>query len=117
MNVLIQVVGETSAVGAEEVVEPGADPLQSLVVDVGCTGDGCGTPNGVALTGDVDLEFDGRAWRVVAKSAEEHSCLGYIFGLAEGAERTLLEMEYDTGRSAEGNPGRHRRQIGDHGYE
>jgi len=117
MNVLIKVIGETSTVGAEEVLEPSADPLHSLVIDVGCAGDGCGTPDGIALTGDVDLELDGRAWRVMAESAQEHSSLGYVFGLAEGAEGTLLEMENDTGRGAEGYSGRHRRQIGDHGFE
>ena len=117
MKMLIEIVGEAAVVGAEEVVEPSSDPLQPLVFDVGCTSDGRRTADRVALTWNVYLEVYGRAGRVVAEPSKEHSGLGYVFGLAKGAEGTLLEMEHDTGRCAERHPGRHRHQIGDHGYE
>ena len=117
MKVLAEVVGEAGAIGAEEVVEPSADPLQSLVLNVGGAGDGRRASDGVALTGNVDLEIDGRARRIVAESAQEHSGRGDVFSLAESAQGALLEMDDDSGRGPDGNPGRHRRQIGDGGFE
>ena len=113
MNVLVKVLGEARAVGAEEVVEPSADTLQELVLDVGCASDGCRAADGVALTRDIDLEVDGRTGWVVAESAQEHSCCGKVLGLAKSAQGSLFEMEDDASGGTDRDSGRHRRQLGD----
>ena len=117
MNVPTEVVGEAGAVAAEEVVEPCADSFKTLVFDVGFASAGCRAADGFALTGDVDLEVDGRAGWVMAESAQEHSGLGEVVGLTEGAQRPLFEMEDDAGRGADWDSRRYRRDLDDGGLE
>lgn len=96
----------------EEVLETRADSFELLEGRGRGPGDDRRTANRVALAGDVDLEINRRARRVVAESPEEHAGFRNVLGLAKGTERSFLEVEDDPRRCAKGEARRNGRQLG-----